>query len=293
MIYSFAVGNLKFNIWLSESLTLDTENTLPFSNYEYFKGTEVDLYFHHVMTLPQIGEEVFRADNSNDAYFQNIWRVHKSGEKIGYSITYFNHQNYKEIAFIPRHEVNKVDVYVISTKNIGTIEITPFLHPFGILLISCMQIYFGGLLIHASGVNDHGNGYLFTGVSGIGKSTMASIWENQGAQIVNDDRLMLFKEGENYIFSNTPMPYYIDVSKQAPLKAIFLLNQSTTNFCRQISGTQALSLVMANFMQQLFDSSIVEIHLEKAMDLVLKTPVYELGFKPDNEIVDLVRSLKL
>jgi len=46
-------------------------------------------------------------------------------------------------------------------------------------------------MIHASGVNNAGHGYIFSGVSGKGKSTMAKLWDNSGARVIHDDRLIL------------------------------------------------------------------------------------------------------
>ncbi|MFT3740037.1 MAG: hypothetical protein QM786_14890 [Breznakibacter sp.] len=162
-------------------------------------------------------------------------------------------------------------------------------NPLGVLLSIYLAHFHNGVVIHASGVDDKGKGYLFTGVSGIGKSTMARIWGNGGATVVNDDRLMLMPVTDGYNIANTPMPYYTDVPKEAPLTAIFLLAQSKDNTLVPIKGAKAMAKVMANCMQHLHTRETVGHHLEIVQSIIEKVPVFELAFKPDADVVRLVR----
>ncbi len=293
MSYSFIVGNLQFNVVLQPQIELDTQNTIDFNDSHCKSPLETTVEFHKKPTTIMVEKELFVADSLNEFFYQNIWKAYKTNGEYTYTIDYVNHPDFEQIVFTHHLKNGKIDVFLTPTKSNITTKINPFMHPLGILMISALVMNSNGFLIHASGINDNGNGYLFTGVSGIGKSTMAQIWLKSGAQIVNDDRLMIYKENEAYLFSNTPMPHYNDFAKQVPLKAIFLLTQSKDNYCNKITGTQALSKVMANFIQQLFDKDMVEKHIEKAIELVTQVRVYELGFKPDDDIVTLVRSLQL
>ena len=60
-------------------------------------------------------------------------------------------------------------------------------------------------MIHASGVYYNGRGYLFSGVSGKGKTTMAGLWDNIGAQVIHDDRLIIRSIDGVYRMFNTPV----------------------------------------------------------------------------------------
>ena len=75
-------------------------------------------------------------------------------------------------------------------------EIDPFEYPLDGLILYYLTVINGDIMIHASGVNNAGEGYLFSGVSGKGKSTMAKIWDNYGAKVIHDDRLVIRKTGE-------------------------------------------------------------------------------------------------
>lgn len=166
-------------------------------------------------------------------------------------------------------------------------------NPMGVLLTIILANCHNGLVIHASGVNDNGRGYLFTGVSGIGKSTMARLWQTEGAQIVNDDRLMVMPNSFGYVIANTPMPYYDDVPKYAQLKGIFLLSQAKSNSLVQLKGATAVAKVMANCMQHLHSKYYIANHLGIIQSISCNIPVFELAFKPDGDIVTLIRSLNV
>lgn len=169
----------------------------------------------------------------------------------------------------------------------------PFLYPLGILIFIYLTLFNRGLVIHASGVRDGENGYLFSGLSGIGKSTMARVWKEKGATIINDDRLVIMPEKGVFTIHNTPMPYYHDYPKSSYLHGIFLLKQSKENYCLALKGASAMMRVMANCMQHFHTPELVQQHLSIVEALTHQIPVFELGFKPDGDIVDLIRNLKL
>ena len=53
----------------------------------------------------------------------------------------------------------------------------------------------GGLLLHAAGIAVQDQGYVFTGASGTGKSTIAQLFADQGALILSDERVILRQQG--------------------------------------------------------------------------------------------------
>jgi hypothetical protein len=169
----------------------------------------------------------------------------------------------------------------------------PFLYPLGILVFIYQALFNRGLVIHASGVQDGEKGYLFTGLSGIGKSTMARLWQEKGATIINDDRLAVMPNDDGFSIHNTPMPYYQDYPKSSHLHGIFLLKQSKENYCLPLKGATAMMRVMANCMQHFHTPELVQQHLSIVEAIMSKISVFELGFKPDTDIVDLIRNLRL
>ena len=81
----------------------------------------------------------------------------------------------------------------------------PLEYPLDGLILYYLTVINNDIMIHASGVNYAGKGFLFSGVSGKGKSTMAGIWDNRGAKVIHDDRLIIRKTGDGYRMFNTPV----------------------------------------------------------------------------------------
>lgn len=237
------------------------------------------------------GEVVFSGMPWGTFQMPYRWRIIKMDQSIAVCVDYDGHQGL-DAAMAVVNPVDQTIIYYLDAVG-GPLSFDLYENPLGILLTIYLAHFNGGIVIHASGVDDGGRGYLFTGVSGIGKSTMAGVWQKEGAAVVNDDRLVVMPVNGDFTIANTPMPSYTDRPKEAPLRAMFLLSQKTENSCCRINGAKALSLLMANCMQHFHSKKMVEAHLEILGRLVQKVPVFELGFKPDSDVVALIRQMDL
>ncbi len=184
-------------------------------------------------------------------------------------------------------------VLEVVCRNKQSASIDPYIYPLCNILISRLLKCKKSFLIHSSVVIDNGKGYLFTAVSGTGKSTMARIWQGEGSTIVNDDMIAIRTDMEHITAFNIPMPYYIDQQRSAQLRGIFLISQSETNFIRPISGAKATLKLSANTISQPSSEIAAIEHISNVSLVAQKIPIFELGFKPDNEIVSIVRNLNL
>jgi hypothetical protein len=129
--------------------------------------------------------------------------------------------------------------------NKGVKEADPMEYPLDGLILYYLTVIHGDILIHASGVNNAGHGYLFSGVSGKGKTTMAKLWDSSGARVIHDDRLVIRYTGKQYIMHNTPV-YRNDMPSKSVLDKIFLIEHGKKNELLRISGAQSITMVMAN-----------------------------------------------
>lgn len=184
-------------------------------------------------------------------------------------------------------------ILYVSRRDANKFDIDPYCFPLSNILISRLLRRFNSFLIHSSVVNDNGNGYLFTAVSGTGKSTMARLWQAEGATIINDDMLALRTDGENIVANNIPMPYYNDSPRSVTLKGIFLISQSPDDYVRPISGAKAALKLSSNTIHQPCNKISAIEHLKNVERVIQKVPVYELGFKISNNIVNIIRQLHL
>ena len=234
---------------------------------------------------------VFSGESFENAVIPYKWQVLQKREQKQLYITFFNHPEFIAVSALINLEGKSINIELIPRTNAKELVIDPLFHPLGSLLMVYLAHFTNGMLIHASGVEDHNNGYLFTGVSGIGKSTMSRLWEAKGAQIINDDRLWLHQVSGRWHLFNTPMMHYAQKPMMVPLTKAFLLRQSKTNELILDRGYQSALKLMANCIQHHYNKEMTAAHLDRILQLTSQVPVYNLGFKPDTEVVELIRAI--
>jgi hypothetical protein len=166
-------------------------------------------------------------------------------------------------------------------------EIDPFEYPLDGLILYYLTVIHGDIMIHASGVNNLGRGYLFSGISGKGKSTIAGLWDKTGAKVIHDDRLIVRKNGTGYLMHNTPV-YNNDEPLASPLHKIFIIEHGIENKVIPVKGAQAVSLVMANCIQHNWGRDLIARLLGSVSIMCGTIPVVKLSFRPDRSVIDLI-----
>lgn len=238
-----------------------------------------------------VGEVLYEGTPWEGILMPYRWLVEEINNRLAIRVLFDDHDMFHQAMALFDVSFKSVEVWLDVKKE--DVVVDPFFYPLGILMHIYLVHHRGGMVIHASGVRDGDRGYLFTGVSGIGKSTMSRLWQEAGAQVVNDDRLVVMPAEQGFEVYNTPMPYYVDKPKSAPLNAIFLLRQSPVNECRPITGVFAMSRVLANCMQHFHSREYIDRYLDVVSAVTQSVPVYELGFKPDADVVALIRQMQL
>ena len=148
-----------------------------------------------------------------------------------------------------------------------------------------------GLMAHGCGMEIRGDGLLFVGVSGSGKSTMAKIaMKSAGAKILNDDRTIMRKIGSEYFIYGTPWHGEIDecCSESAPLKKIFFIKHAKDNKIRKLSPADAVSRFISSSFPPFWSDKGMEFTMQFLSELVSDIPVYELGFLPEERVLELI-----
>ncbi|MFM2316915.1 MAG: hypothetical protein RLZZ155_1247, partial [Bacteroidota bacterium] len=169
--------------------------------------------------------------------------------------------------------------------------ISPLSYPLGALILYYLTLNSNAFMIHASGVWDGETGRIFSGFSGVGKSTMAKIWEEEGAHIVNDDRLIVREVNGEYFMYNTPMPY-ADLNKQAQVSKFYFPFHAKKNSAEKLTGAQALSQLMAFCFQHNYDKKYTEHLITQIERITQHASTYRLGVVPTPSIIDFIRSLE-
>ena len=276
------------------------ENALIYipEGYEEFienRRTAPDIEVEVMQGLPfetQKGHEIFRAcDDMSTAPSQEgdiLWNILDYGDEH-HVIT---SEPYRKLyPYLAAKFHSNIKHWVIYNSELlkyeGKYLLNPLAYPMGPLLLYHLGLYNEAIMFHASGVDATDEGYIFSGFSGVGKSTMAGLWQSKNYKVINDDRLMIRKiEGQYYIF-NTPMPYR-DIPKKAPLNACFLLKQHPNNYLNKLDTLTGMSKLMAFCIQHHYDKGHITLLMDTLADIANETDLYELGFVPDESVVDLI-----
>jgi hypothetical protein len=168
----------------------------------------------------------------------------------------------------------------------------PWRYPFDQLL---MIGYLGkakGVMVHSCGVFFNGEGMLFLGASGTGKSTLSSVLSKQGASILSDDRIVIRKDSNGAFIYGTPWQgeAQFSLSKRAPLKKIFFIKHAQKNYIQEIKPADALARFISCSFIPFWNKKGIEFTIDFFSQLLIDYPVYEFGFVPDISAYHFVQS---
>ena len=285
------LATLKFSFKKAEKINFDYCS----SKFFHKQIIDFDTHFHcfyNITDKIDLTTKIpdFTGRSFDDTQIPYEWKIFNTGKELLIHIVFFENEMIKEVLSVLNFSEKRILVELLPHSLSAPITIDPFFHPLGSLLMVYLSHYCGGFLIHASGIVDDGNCYIFSGISGEGKSTISRLWHEQGATVVNDDRLWIQKIENKWKMFNTPMAYYAQEPLMGTISKIFLISHSPENYV--IYGKNGALRVMSNCIQHLFDENITASHLNTIFDMSDQVPIYELGFKPTTEVVWLIRNMK-
>jgi hypothetical protein len=150
----------------------------------------------------------------------------------------------------------------------------------------------GGFLLHAASAICDGRAYLFSGVSGAGKTTMTQL-APADITLLTDEISYLRPNGEGYSAFGTPFAGELARAGEncaAPVSALFFLEKGPENRVDELSSAEAVRLLMRNILFFAEDHGLVEKLLDTACDFVARVPIRRLMFYPDARVWNEVRN---
>jgi len=147
------------------------------------------------------------------------------------------------------------------------------------------------ILFHGSVIAVDGQGYLFTAVSGTGKSTHTRLWREhfgKRAEMINDDKPLIRIEKGHVLAYGTPWDgkHHLSTNKAVPLKAICFLDRGVRNEIHPIDPMEKYPTLL----QQIYRPKSAEslICTMKLVDLLMKeTKFYHLHCNMDKEACEV------
>ncbi len=149
------------------------------------------------------------------------------------------------------------------------------------------------LLMHSSLIDYQGNGIMFLGPSGIGKTTQAELWNQfAGADILNGDMVFVRENPDGFYGYGSPWhgssPYCMNA--KVKLRALITLEQASENSIRRLSGFDVLQGIMDQvFLPHWYPEGMTPC-LDTLNDLLAQIPVYHLACRPDEDAVQLLKN---
>jgi len=240
-------------------------------------------------TVPPEAVRVFHAplveeiDGVHIKTSDNFWSVYKFQTDL-FIKTIFPYSDQDKSCILKFSLTNRNwDLYLNFNGN----ATDPLEYPIDSLILYYLTVIHGDIMVHASAIRHAGYGYIFTGVSGKGKTTMSQIWEKAGAEIIHDDRVIIRHSGGDFRMFNTPV--YSDEKKvESKVSKIFLIEHGTENQLIPVKGADAISLFMANCIQHNWNHEMVARLIGSASIMCSLIPIFRLRFKPDRNIVDFI-----
>ena len=162
------------------------------------------------------------------------------------------------------------------------------------LLYAFYSAPYNTMMVHASVIAHGGQGYMFLGKSGTGKSTHSRLWLNHidDTELLNDDNPIIRVHGSEVIIYGSPWsgktPCYKNM--QVPLKAVVRLSQAPYNKITRLDLLQSFASLMPSCSCKRWDSeAMVMLHkaVEKTISIV---PCYHLECLPDEAAAVLCHS---
>ncbi len=187
-------------------------------------------------------------------------------------------------------EVDDKDMQRIKRENPDYSD--GYLESLEIYRVICRKILdYDAMLMHCAAIAVDGEGYLFTALSGTGKTTHIALWKKKFKDrcfVVNGDKPILrIKDGKFYV-CGTPWQGKENYGNNVivPIKAICILNRGEKNSIKKIAPHEAISTVLTQTLrtEDMAEMEKVLVMTDKLLSMV---PFYSLYCNMEDEAADV------
>ena len=192
--------------------------------------------FQKTEELPVLSDDVIHEDE--------CYRVHPDG-KGGYLRSFFDApRDYTPYAVAEYDHANgriHIDYLPKGSHCVSELH-NSFFH----LGFESILLHQNRLCLHAACVDTPLGGLLFSGPSGIGKSTQAGLWQtSRDAKLINGDRPILSKDDGNWLAWGSPYAgsSKCHINEKCSVTAIVILQQSQTCSLQRLNQPEAFRAV--------------------------------------------------
>lgn len=215
-------------------------------------------------------------------------------------LTIYRNNKGQEIRFLYMPENNNLFA-ICCERDSGKIDIfysVQWLHLINIetVFISTLalekQLYkLNSFVFHCSFLDLDGNAILFSGPSGIGKTTHTNLWRKyipDRTNIINGDKCLLKQEKDEFFAFGWPICGSSGIchNEKRKVKAIIMLQQSTENIIKEEKKTVIFKRILEQMTVNYWNSDFVNAAMDFALLLTIKIPCYTYACNISCEAVE-------
>lgn len=148
---------------------------------------------------------------------------------------------------------------------------------------------FDGFLLHASSLAKEGRAYVFSGETGVGKSTILRL-SKQYLALADDTTIIRKIKGKYLVFAS---PFQERTKIEAgnvkySLRGVYFLTQGKKNYIERLTPRGANWKLMANFRALLADKDFLHALFPLCAEFAQETPCFSLSFKKDKSFWEII-----
>lgn len=150
----------------------------------------------------------------------------------------------------------------------------------------------GGFLLHAASAIRNNRAFLFAGVSGAGKTTMARLAPPDATVLTDEISYIRPRPNKTYTAFGTPFAgelARVGANTSAPLEALYLLVQGPENRIEPISKIDAARAIMRHVLFFAEEKDLVAKVFDSVLEFVSRVRVAQLIFTPDARAWELIQ----
>ena len=255
-----------------------TDAFMPF--VDTHSDSEIDVVFREKKTIefqqaiPLFSNIIFSVYEDDRGYYR-VFHDHKEDDR-SYAISRI-YPDFKE----------EIDYLKDSTRFFCESQ-----NSFSHIALEELLLMKNAMVLHSALVRTRYGGILFSGPSGIGKSTQAELWHNyQNAEILNGDRSIIRKTGNCWRAYGSPYAgssrYFVNQS--VPIAAIVVLKQADDCRIDRLNPVEAFFKIYAEMIVNTWNMEYVDKISTMIKVLIEEVPVYQLMCFPGQESIEVLR----
>ena len=265
------------------------------------------LYTVHPIRITE-GFKPFLTEKEDDGFIVEFFETEEmclaEGQPLFYSITFAVYED-KEGLFriFHDHKYDRKDrPYAVGRVYSGKMEkiwyqkesarfFSESQNTFSHIALEDILLRRGAMILHASFIETKYGAILFTGPSGIGKSTQADLWiKYREAELINGDRSILKKTQEGWNAYGSPYAgsSRCYVNKSCIVKAIIVLEKADECKIQRLHPATAFIRIYSGLTVNTWNKAYVEKISEIAGKLVQEVPIYLFRCTPDENAVNIL-----